>query len=246
MSRRRRHVAAARRPRRQEPPEGPPRRRRRRWPTCSALLGDAPRERVAADRVPAPDPGRARLPAGRAPRRARAGDEARDDRGLRGRDVLPPLRRRRRRAKRRRRRSPCASARRCRARWRARDALRDALLAHGDADVRVLGAPCIGRCEQAPAAVVGRNPVDHATLPRILRRDRRARASKPPPPPYVDLAAYRARRRLPDARRMRRRRARRRGGDRRARELRRCAAWAARAFRPAANGGSSAPSRRRG
>jgi formate dehydrogenase len=30
-------------------------------------------------------------------------------------------------------------------------------------DVRVLEAPCIGRCEQAPAAVVGQNPVPRAT-----------------------------------------------------------------------------------
>jgi formate dehydrogenase len=69
-------------------------------------------------------------------------------------------------------------------------ALRDALLAHGDANVRVLGAPCIGRCEQAPAAVVGRNPVDHATLPRILEAIRQ-RAVDAKPPPYIDLAAYR-------------------------------------------------------
>lgn len=30
-------------------------------------------------------------------------------------------------------------------------------------DVRVLAAPCIGRCEQAPVAVVGQNPVPNAT-----------------------------------------------------------------------------------
>ncbi|GAB3403837.1 NAD(P)H-dependent oxidoreductase subunit E [Massilia agilis] len=30
-------------------------------------------------------------------------------------------------------------------------------------EVRVLAAPCIGRCEQAPAAVVGQNPVPNAT-----------------------------------------------------------------------------------
>src|SRR3954470_2684730 len=34
-------------------------------------------------------------------------------------------------------------------------------------DVRVLHAPCIGRCEQAPAAVVGQNPVPHATVEKI-------------------------------------------------------------------------------
>src|SRR4029077_17921636 len=43
-------------------------------------------------------------------------------------------------------------------------ALRDALVARVGARVRVLGAPCIGRCEQAPAAVVGRNPIDRATV----------------------------------------------------------------------------------
>src|SRR5581483_8778433 len=34
-------------------------------------------------------------------------------------------------------------------------------------DVRVLHAPCIGRCETAPAAVVGQNPVPHATAEKI-------------------------------------------------------------------------------
>ena len=31
-------------------------------------------------------------------------------------------------------------------------------------EVRVIAAPCIGRCEQAPAAVVGQNPVPEATI----------------------------------------------------------------------------------
>ena len=70
------------------------------------------------------------------------------------------------------------------------DALRAALLAHGDPNVRVIGAPCIGRCEQAPAAVVGRNPVDRATLPRVLDAIA-ARALEATPPAYTDLAAYR-------------------------------------------------------
>jgi formate dehydrogenase beta subunit len=70
------------------------------------------------------------------------------------------------------------------------DALRAALLARGDANVRVLGAPCIGRCEQAPAAVVGRNPVDRATLPRVLDAIA-AGAVEATPPAYTDLAAYR-------------------------------------------------------
>ncbi|HTR58694.1 MAG TPA: NAD(P)H-dependent oxidoreductase subunit E, partial [Casimicrobiaceae bacterium] len=35
--------------------------------------------------------------------------------------------------------------------------------------VRVIAAPCIGRCEHAPAAVVGRRPVDEATAEKVAR-----------------------------------------------------------------------------
>ena len=49
-----------------------------------------------------------------------------------------------------------------------------------DADVRVLAAPCIGRCEQAPAAVVGQHPVAAATVERIQALVR-ARDVKHPP-----------------------------------------------------------------
>ena len=38
----------------------------------------------------------------------------------------------------------------------------------GDADVRVIPAPCVGRCEQAPIAVVHQNPIPHATPERLL------------------------------------------------------------------------------
>ena len=34
-------------------------------------------------------------------------------------------------------------------------------------NVRVIPAPCIGRCEQAPAAVVGQNPVAQATVEKV-------------------------------------------------------------------------------
>src|SRR5689334_5409835 len=70
------------------------------------------------------------------------------------------------------------------------DALRDALLAHGDANVRVIGAPCIGRCEQAPAAVVGRNAIGEATPQKILAAIA-AGQTEAMPPSYVDYAAYR-------------------------------------------------------
>ena len=70
------------------------------------------------------------------------------------------------------------------------DALREALAAHPDARVRVLGAPCIGRCDQAPAAVVGRNPIDRATLPRI-REAIDAGDVEAWLPPHIDYATYR-------------------------------------------------------
>ncbi len=35
------------------------------------------------------------------------------------------------------------------------------------ADVRVLHAPCVGRCDTAPVAVVGQNPVPHATPEKV-------------------------------------------------------------------------------
>jgi formate dehydrogenase len=57
--------------------------------------------------------------------------------------------------------------------------------------VRVLPAPCIGRCEQAPAAVVGRNPIDRATSEKIAAAID-AGQTAPALPPYLDLAAYRA------------------------------------------------------
>src|SRR3979490_2750877 len=34
-------------------------------------------------------------------------------------------------------------------------------------EVRVLHAPCVGRCETAPVAVVGQNPVPHATTEKV-------------------------------------------------------------------------------
>ena len=37
-------------------------------------------------------------------------------------------------------------------------------------DVRVIAAPCIGRCEQAPAAVVGQNPVPNASCEAVRRQ----------------------------------------------------------------------------
>src|SRR5712675_311245 len=58
-------------------------------------------------------------------------------------------------------------------------------------DVRVLHAPCIGRCETAPAAVVAQNPVPHASVEKIAALVK-AKALRHPPAAYIDHAAYRA------------------------------------------------------
>jgi formate dehydrogenase len=48
-----------------------------------------------------------------------------------------------------------------------------AILGQGEGtEVRVLAAPCIGRCEQAPAALVGRHPVAQASAETILAKAR--------------------------------------------------------------------------
>jgi formate dehydrogenase len=57
--------------------------------------------------------------------------------------------------------------------------------------VRVIAAPCIGRCEHAPAAVVGRRPVDEATAEKVAGAVAK-HATEPEPPSYVDLAGYRS------------------------------------------------------
>jgi len=56
-------------------------------------------------------------------------------------------------------------------------------------DVRVIAAPCIGRCEQAPAALVGQNAVPFATCEAIADKVD-AKAVAPVPETYVDYDAY--------------------------------------------------------
>ena len=58
-------------------------------------------------------------------------------------------------------------------------------------EVRVLAAPCIGRCEQAPAAVVGQNPVPCATPQKVVDAVR-TDAVEHLPEGYVGLSQYRA------------------------------------------------------
>ena len=46
--------------------------------------------------------------------------------------------------------------------------LADTLAKRVDTDVRVQRVPCVGRCDCAPVAVVGRNPLSHATVDAVL------------------------------------------------------------------------------
>lgn len=57
-------------------------------------------------------------------------------------------------------------------------------------DVRVIPAPCVGRCEQAPAVVVGRHPVPAATVESVEAAVRAGKV-EPERADYVDYRAYR-------------------------------------------------------
>ncbi len=56
-------------------------------------------------------------------------------------------------------------------------------------DVRVIPAPCIGRCEQAPAAVVGQHPIAHTTPQKVVQAVQGGH-TRHAPAPYIDMAAY--------------------------------------------------------
>jgi NADH:ubiquinone oxidoreductase subunit F (NADH-binding)/NADH:ubiquinone oxidoreductase subunit E len=75
--------------------------------------------------------------------------------------------------------------------------LLDALPGLVGAGVRVLHAPCVGRCETAPVAVVGQNPIVHATVGRITDAVDAGRVTHPlatgeVTPGHIDYDAYRA------------------------------------------------------
>ena len=60
-----------------------------------------------------------------------------------------------------------------------------------DADVRVIAAPCIGRCEQAPAVAVHQHPVANATVEAVVAAVDAGHTAHEPQP-YIDLVTYRA------------------------------------------------------
>ncbi|MGP1677174.1 MAG: NADH-ubiquinone oxidoreductase-F iron-sulfur binding region domain-containing protein [Burkholderiales bacterium] len=57
-------------------------------------------------------------------------------------------------------------------------------------EVRVISAPCVGRCESAPVAVIGQNPLPHATLDGVKKLVA-AKALKQKPGKYIAYAEYR-------------------------------------------------------
>jgi formate dehydrogenase len=61
----------------------------------------------------------------------------------------------------------------------------------GTSKVKVVSAPCVGRCEQAPVAVVHQHEIGHATVEKVLASVQ-AEAIHPEVPDYIDLNAYRA------------------------------------------------------
>jgi len=63
--------------------------------------------------------------------------------------------------------------------------------------VRVLHAPCVGRCETAPVAIVGQNPIPHATAEQVKQAVQAGQVTHPSAkgtvtPGHIDYAAYRA------------------------------------------------------
>ncbi len=85
------------------------------------------------------------------------------------------------------------------------EALLKALPATLGAHVRMLHAPCVGRCETAPVAVVGQNPIPYATAELVAETVRAGHVTHPRAdeahmhphfatvtPGHADYAAYRA------------------------------------------------------
>jgi formate dehydrogenase len=70
-------------------------------------------------------------------------------------------------------------------------ALFTALKASLGASVRVKTAPCVGRCEQAPVAIVGRKPIPNAT-PAAVAAAAKAGDVECPTGDYIDYPRYRA------------------------------------------------------
>ena len=56
-------------------------------------------------------------------------------------------------------------------------------------NINVVAAPCVGRCEQAPVAVVHQHEIGHATSEKVMQAVQ-SQSFQPVAPDYIDLAAY--------------------------------------------------------
>ncbi len=72
----------------------------------------------------------------------------------------------------------------------AKELLETLRIALGD-KVRVQAVPCVGRCEVAPVAVVGWNPITHADATKVQQAVANNETDAPLPD-YLDMSAYRA------------------------------------------------------
>ena len=70
------------------------------------------------------------------------------------------------------------------------DSLLDELKGHFGEHVRVVAAPCIGRCDSAPAAFVGKNVIAHADM-RAIASAVTSVDTEPKIPAYIGYAGYR-------------------------------------------------------
>ena len=59
----------------------------------------------------------------------------------------------------------------------------------GTNNIKVVSAPCVGRCEQAPVAVVHQHEIGHATSEKVIQAVQ-LQSIQPVAPDYIDLAAY--------------------------------------------------------
>ena len=59
----------------------------------------------------------------------------------------------------------------------------------GTDNINVVAAPCVGRCEQAPVAVVHQHEIGHATAEKVMQAVQ-SQSFQPVAPDYIDLAAY--------------------------------------------------------
>jgi NADH:ubiquinone oxidoreductase subunit F (NADH-binding)/NADH:ubiquinone oxidoreductase subunit E len=67
----------------------------------------------------------------------------------------------------------------------------EALEQSPEGGIRIQRVPCVGRCAEAPVAVVGQNPVDHATLDAVRELAQQG-ATSASLPPAIRYAGYQA------------------------------------------------------